>query len=189
MNFTQESLLKLGNNSESAISTETHSLLLPLRWVSWKLGSRLGQMEKQRPLSWAPHQTAVFPGGAECRHFSPCRQTPAGEAQFQAEPPRGERSVLPLVLHLQYEGFTLGMLSLGILEPRSKGLAPTCKVVAPCRRGGLKTPRRPPPLPPRARLLKENTTPRELAPFPTLQSRTLSDILPEGEAGHEADRS
>lgn len=113
-------------------------------------------MEKQRPLSSAPHQTAVFPGGAECRHFSPCRQTPAGEAQFQAEPPRGERSVLPLALHLRYEGFTLGMLSLGILEPRSKGLAPTCKVVAPCRRGGLKTPRRPPPLPPRARLLKEN---------------------------------
>lgn len=41
MKFTQENLLKFGNNSKSGISTETYSVLLPLKSVRWKLCSRL----------------------------------------------------------------------------------------------------------------------------------------------------
>ena len=61
MEFTQENLLKFGNNSKSGISTETYSVLLPLKSVRWKLCSRLVQIEKRVSLSRSSQSKGYLP--------------------------------------------------------------------------------------------------------------------------------
>lgn len=116
--FTQENLLKFGNNSKSGISTGTYSLLLPLKSLRWKLCSRLVQTRKQGSLSLSSRIEGYLPRRRRMSALLSRPQLLVGETKFQENAPESGGSFPPPSLHLWDEGFTLGMLPLRILEPR-----------------------------------------------------------------------